>query len=928
MFSQTTIDSLKQVINTTKNDSIKIDTYLRLFVAYSRTDANISLKYVIKAQELAQKNGFELSFANTKYREGSILRDLGEHSKSNTTLNEALTIYNKLEYLEGIINVKIEQAILLQDQFKLEEATMIYIDALPFTIKSGDINTEARIHNNLGGLYKTLKQKDKAIYHYKKALTLVKEINFKPGISAILTNLGSVDFELNDYKRAENYLKEALTLKIEAGDKLGESRVLSNLALIQIDKKEYTLAETNFRYANDLAIEVNNKQQLSVTGYGLAECAFLKKEYKKCIQLCNTLLPTLKEINQLEVSNAIYEFLSKSYHSLGDYKNAFNFSELHNKLSDSLYNKNILEISNTLDAKYQNNKNAKEIELLKSQNQLIEQQKTNQRNLLLGGLAFTSLVGLFFFLQYKNRKKINNKLKELSVAKSNFFANISHEFRTPLTLISGPIQAQLKKENLTEEERSNLEMMQRNSNRLLSLVNQLLDISKIESGRIQLKISNQQIIPFIGILVDGFTFIIKQKNIKFVSQINPTMTETWFDKDAVEKIVINLLSNAIKYTNENGTIECYALVENDHLHFEVKNTGKGLTKNEITHIFERFYQVNEDKLGVGIGLSLVKELINLHKGTVSVESTINQWTSFKVILPINKSAFNNDEYAKQKSFSLEKETIPYLESKSEINTEELQTTEDDKLIILIVDDNADIRSYVSTIFNKKYAIIEAENGQKGIDLAIKHIPDIIISDVMMPVLDGIALSINLKKDERTSHIPIILLTAKSGDQNEIAGIKTGADDYITKPFSEDLLKLKVENRIENLKKLQERFSQEIVLRPKDISVNSIEEQFLEKIQIVLDTQLTETSFSIQDFCEATAMSRMQLHRKLKALTGLSTTEFIKSQRLKLATTLLKNSDINISQIGYAVGFNDHAYFSKSFKEMYFCTPSEYANKSN
>jgi len=928
LFSQSKIDSLKQVINTTKNDSVKVDTYIQLYLFYARTDANISLDYAVKAEELSLKNGYELRVANAKYRKAAILRDLGQYSKSDATLTEALIIYNKLEDIKGITAVKIEQAFLLQDQFKLEEAALLYIEALPYTIKSGDKNAEARIHNNLGGLYKTLKQKEKAIDHYEQALILVKELNFKPGISAILTNLGAVDFELNDYERAENYLKEALSLKIEAGDKLGESRVLANLARIQINKKDYALAEANYKRANDLAIQVNNKNQLSITSYGLAEAAFLKGDYKQCIKLSKALLPILEELNHLAISIAVNEFLSKSYKETGDFKNAFKIATLKNTLSDSLYNDNILSVTNELEAKYENNKNAKEIELLKSKNELIEQQKMNQRNLLLGGLGFTSLIGLFFFLQYKNRKKINTKLKELSIAKSNFFANISHEFRTPLTLISGPIQAQLKKENLTEEERNSLEMMQRNSNRLLSLVNQLLDISKIESGRIQLRISNQQIVPFIGTLVDGFTFITKQKNIKFISQINPTKVETWFDKDAVEKIVVNLLSNAIKYTNENGTIECTVFVENDSLHFEVKNTGKGLTKNEITHIFERFYQVNEDKLGVGIGLSLVKELINLHKGTVSVESTINQWTRFKVILPINKSAFNNDEYAKQKPSGLEMETIPYLEVKSEINTDELQTPEDDKLIILIVDDNADIRTYVSNIFKGIYTIIEAENGQNGIDLAIQHIPDIIISDVMMPVLDGIALSKKLKKDERTSHIPIILLTAKTGEKNEIEGIKTGADDYITKPFSEDLLKLKVENRIENLKTLQERFSQEIILRPKDISVNSIEEQFLEKIQIVLDTQLTETSFSIQDFCEATAMSRMQLHRKLKALTGLSTSEFIKTQRLKLATTLLKNSDINISQIGYAVGFNDHAYFSKSFKEMYHCTPSEYANKSN
>ena len=927
MFSQSKIDSLKQVVNTTKNDSIKVDTYIELYLLYARTDANISLDYAIKAEELSLKNGFELRVANAKYRKAAILRDLGQYSKSDIASNEALKIYSKLEDLEGITSVKIGQATILHEQSRLEEASELYLDALPYAIKSGDKNTEARIHNLLGSIYKSLKQKDKAIEHYNIALALVKELKFKPGISAILTNLGVVDYEENDYERAEKHLSEALVLKRELGDKLGESRVLANIARINISKEEYALAEKNYLLANEIAIKVNNRQQLSITGYGLAEAAFLKKDYKHCIQLCNALLPTLIELNQLEVSIAIYEFLSKSYNSLGDYKNAFDFAEMHNKLSDSVYNKNILEISNTLDAKYQNNKNAKEIELLKSQNELIEQQKTNQRNLLLGGLGFTSLIGLFFFLQYKNRKKINTKLKELDASKSNFFVNVSHEFRTPLTLILGPINRFLKKENLNTEDRSNLEMMHRNSNRLLSLVDELLAISKIEDGRFKLKVSKSPIIPFIQTLVNGFTFKAQQDEIDYLVNIDPTNQEAWFDKNALEKIVVNLMSNAIKYTNENGKIECHALVENDNLHFEVKNTGKGLTEEEIKNIFERFYQVNENKLGVGVGLALVKELITLHKGSITVESTFNQWTSFKIILPINKSSYSQKEFVKDNAIIIKQEPIPFLLNKEFSEVEKEENTNQDSQILLIVDDNKDIRTYVSDIFKKSYTVIEAENGQKGIDMAIEHIPNIIISDVMMPVLDGIALSKKLKKDERTSHIPIILLTAKTGEQNEIAGIKTGADDYITKPFSEDLLTLKVKNRIDNLKTLQDRFSQEIILRPKDISVNSIEEKFLERIQFVLDTQVTETSFSIQDFCEATGMSRMQLHRKLKALTGLTTSEFVRSERLKLAANLLTSSDINISQIGYTVGFNDHAYFSKSFKEMYDCTPSEYAHKT-
>ncbi|MEE9348600.1 MAG: response regulator [Flavobacteriaceae bacterium] len=529
-------------------------------------------------------------------------------------------------------------------------------------------------------------------------------------------------------------------------------------------------------------------------------------------------------------------------------------------------------------------------------------------------------------IDFNNEKQKKENLIKLSKLKSNFFTNISHEFRTPLTLISGPIQKQLKKQNLKEEDIQDFKMIQRNSNRLLTLVDQLLDISKLESGSLKLKVLKTKAIPFIGNLIDGFSFKAKQKKIDFIINTNNTNKNTWVDKDAIEKIITNLLSNAIKYTPENGTIICNTFIEDDKLVFEVKNSGKGLTEKELRKVFKRFYQTNNVSEGVGIGLALVKELVTLHRGKITVESSENKWTVFKIVLPINKVSFKEDEIV----------LIPSNFDQNLIKEEALYKTENQEStdlnnempILLIVEDNTDVRTYVSSIFSDTYSILQAKNGQEGIDLAIKHIPDIIISDIMMPIKDGIELCNTLKVDERTSHIPIILLTAKAGEENEIKGVKIGADDYITKPFNEDLLKLKVEKRIEIRKKLQERFSQEVILKPVDVAINSIDQLFLERLQTVLDDNLLESSFNTKEFCNAVSMSRMQLHRKIKALFGMSTSEFIRSQRLKLAADLLKKSDINVSQVGYSVGFNDHAYFSKRFKEVYNCTPSEYANSKN
>ena len=577
-----------------------------------------------------------------------------------------------------------------------------------------------------------------------------------------------------------------------------------------------------------------------------------------------------------------------------------------------------------LETKYQTKEKEQEIALLKSQNETVEQQKRNQRNLLLGGIGITTIVGLFLFGLFRNRQKTNTKLKELDTAKSNFFANISHEFRTPLTLITNPIERTLEEDNLSDTKRQQFEMAKRNSDRLLSLVNQLLDLSKIDDGQLKLQIEKSNAIKCINALSESFTYTAKQKNINYNLNIKPYTKDVYFDKDALEKIVVNLISNAVKYTKEKGTISCDVFIKNDTLHLKVKNSSKGLSPTEIKNIFHRFYQTNEKNNGTGIGLALVKELVELHNGKIDVSSMPNEFTTFSVTLPVDKNSFKNDQFVtSQKDTSV---VIPNIGKTISIEDEEF--TDTNQPILLLVEDNEDVRFLLKQTFEDTYNIITAPNGEKGIELALEHIPDLIISDIMMPIKDGIELTERLKNDERTSHIPIILLTAKAGDDNKLTGIKVGADDYITKPFNSKLLITKAEKLIENRRLLQQRYSQELVLYPKDISVTNIDEQFLEKVQTILDDNLLESSFSVTDFSEAAGMSRMQLHRKLKALTGLTTTEFIRSQRLKLAAKLLQTSDINISQVGYSVGFNDHSYFAKCFKDSYKCTPTEYAKRNS
>ncbi|MCX7550622.1 response regulator, partial [Xanthomarina sp. F2636L] len=499
--------------------------------------------------------------------------------------------------------------------------------------------------------------------------------------------------------------------------------------------------------------------------------------------------------------------------------------------------------------------------------------------------------------------------------KTKLYTNISHEFRTPLTLISGPIDNQLAKTDLSKTDKKELSLVKQNADRLLHLVNQMLDLSMIDSGQTKLRVSRGDLSILFKQLVSAFQYQANQKNITIKHQIFD-LKDVWFDADVIEKVSSNLLSNAIKYAPKNSEIIFDALNLDGMLVLSIINSSKLVGKEDLSKLFQRFYQDNELSDGVGVGLALVRDLVTLSKGTIIANNIDANRIQFNVSLPINKDAFTAEEiYDRLKVENLSLETDELI---SEVNT--------NKSSLLIVEDETDIRAFIVSIFSDNYDILEAENGKIGLEKAQENLPDLIISDIMMPELDGIELCHGIKTNELTSHIPVILLTAKVGEHHEIEGLKTGADAYVTKPFSSEKLKIRVEKLIENRIKLQKHFSNTLTINP-ELAITSTETEFLKKLQLVLDTHISNSEFTSETFCKYMQISRTQLHRKLKAITGMTTSEFIRSQRLKLAVQLLKSSDATMAEIAYQVGFNSPSYFNKCFKEVYNCTPAEYILKT-
>ncbi len=534
--------------------------------------------------------------------------------------------------------------------------------------------------------------------------------------------------------------------------------------------------------------------------------------------------------------------------------------------------------------------------------------KTNL-SILIGTLAQILFLSYALYIKTLQLEKEKYISENLNAIKSRFFANISHEFRTPLTLIKSPVQS-LQADIEDENQKSKLNLIDANANRMLELVDQLLELSKIDSGNVKLILKEGNISALLASIMESFAFQSKEKGIRFTANIQKTFENNVFDKDVIEKIVTNLVSNAFKYAPPNESIAFASTVENSHLKLVVSNTGSDVKKEELPKLFDRFYQKNEDDPGVGIGLALVKELVDLYKGTFTTSLEKGE-LSFIVLLPL---AVTNENAVVIAS----KPENPTIENAIDPKTE--------LPVLLIVDDNAEIRSLLKDIFKTDYQILEAHDGEKGLQLAQKEIPDCILSDVMMPKMDGFEFTRQIKSNELTSFIPVALLTAKTSDEAHLEGLTSTADAYLTKPFNNAIVKATVNQLIAERKKLHQRYSQELVLRPVDIVINAVDEKFIEKLQVILDKELSNADFSSENFASAAGMSRMQLHRKLKSLLGVSAMEFLRNERLKMAAALLQKSNGNISEIAYAVGFNDVSYFSKCFREMFGCTPSDYPDK--
>jgi len=532
---------------------------------------------------------------------------------------------------------------------------------------------------------------------------------------------------------------------------------------------------------------------------------------------------------------------------------------------------------------------------------------------------------------YEFEKIKARKLHELDSFKLNLFTNISHEIKTPLTLIISPLTKILKYNFPHPEIKEHLLLMEKNANQLMKLITQLLDYRKFQDGKLKIELKRGDMVSFCKNIFMSFEGLMKEKDIvyKFGSVQNKIMTS--FDPDKLKNILNNLVSNAIRNNKQGGSITFFIsmVIEQDkefeanesrYVKIAIHDTGIGISEKELPKIFNRFYSksTHQEINSTGIGLAFARELIELHNGKIYVESKEGKGSTFTVLLPFIKDAVEVIDEVSGKE----------MDTKDYVKTNAFNLAQKTKKILLVVEDNEDVQQFIKSHFKNEFIVLDAMNGKDGLELALSTIPDIIICDIMLPGMDGRELCRRIKKDERTSHIPVIILTALASKDYVKEGLLTGVDDYITKPFDIDMLQTKIENLLMMRKSLKEKYTKMMLLKPTHVSFKTLDEKFLEKAIKIIEKYIDDPKFNIDKFTSEVGVSRMQLYRKIDALTNMTVKEFVNDIRLKRAEQILSEKKINISEVAFSVGFNDLSYFGKCFKRKYGISASKYNQKHN
>ncbi|HKI44707.1 MAG TPA: tetratricopeptide repeat protein [Balneolales bacterium] len=954
---------------TTSRDSLSSKALLDLSDEYTFSNPEKAKGYAQKALIIAKKEDDKSAEIRSSYRLGEINIRLGDLEEAKPYLNDGLKI-------SRTINKRTFIARGLFDLSKYYEGEFDFTNALDYLNQSSSIYKQLGMNMNMadcytsyGRIYGELGSYDKALDYYFKSLKINEKSGNKRGISVVKKNIGMVYLDNLQYNDALTFFSQALQINQSENDQEGIVITTMDIGVVHQKTGNYEVALDKYRKALILAKQISDKIDIALLLGNIGSTLEQQGKYeeglpylfsslaartrihyytdhvlndisdtymalhnfseaKKYAEMAVDSSKKTKDLDQLRYA---YLVLARANEKMGDFKDAYEALTQSDIAKDSLTGIQKNRQMQKLQVIYNTEQKEQTIKLLTLQ----QERASFRRNtyLISAMLVIAFLVLLYNRQRLKSRKnsELLQKEHEVAAMKSNFFDNISHEFRTPLTLILGPLQL-LQADTENPKVKKQLGIMDRNVKRLLSLINQLLDLSKLDWGKITLTRSWFDIVQVVKGVTMTFQSLAEMKKIELLLESESDYLDVYCDQEKVETILTNLLTNAFHFTPDQGRIKVTLHISagnpNDNTYIlTVIDNGTGIQKKDISMVFDRFHQSVNSRDGhydgTGIGLALTKELVELHKGSISVFSKEGEGTEFTVTLPVGDRYMSDPTGPDVPQPEIVELTTPI--SQTDHRDEELTTSlshPGDAPLVLLIEDNEDVMIYLKDILGETYRLLEERDGETGVITAIETIPDLVISDVMMPKKNGYEVCDTLKRDERTSHIPIILLTARASLDDKMHGLNTRADEYLTKPFVPRELLIRIQNLIESRRQLMEKYKRKFIIKPDEISVNSIDEAFLLRVGKVVEQHLDDEQFSVEQLCREVGMSRSHIHRKLVALTDQSATEFIRSFRLHRAKEMIGQKAGSISEISYAVGFGSPSYFSKCFRLEFGITPSE------
>lgn len=948
--AQQNTDSLTWLLRKENNDSLKCVIIMDMVTDFQQRGVNDStIYYGRKLAGLAEKTD-NISYHIKACRAlGYAYRRIGQIDSSFWNFHKGVSLcrpgvdnLTKASILNGIGIVYLETA--LYDSaytYFLKTIAVLEILDKPLYI--------AKTKNNIGNIFWHRDDFKKALQYYQEALDVGRNFNDSLGIPIALINVANSYKQLGRADTALTIMNEALSIYRIRGDMKGEALASSNLAYIRMDRKEYAQALVAARHSLALNEKIGAEMQKAGSFQSIGMIQVELKNYDEAIRAFKQGLEIADKLSSKDISLDTHRGLLNAYKGMGNYKEALRHAEQMKAIKDSLFNEGKNKLIAEYEARYESEKKNKELAMLYKGTELQESELKREKlvqNMLIGGGVLLIVVSIILFRSYRLRQEEKRKLldrqlrqekseaerlQELDEAKSRFFANIAHEFRTPLTLIQAPAEM-IREETDESRSKEHAEVIMRNASRLLSLVNQLLDLSKLEAGMIQLQAVKDDFVTFAEGCTYAFESLAEENDIRLTFESNVRELKADFDPEKCVIILNNLISNALKFTSPFGEVHVAVsrvMSAQPVVQVTVRDSGIGMDESLLPNIFDRFFQADDSLTrkaqGTGIGLALVKELVELHHGGIEVSSSPGKGTTFILWLP------QHQENAVEKTSSGKTpadESVMWPDqdakefpsgSHANHNQEELH-----EHTVLVVEDNKEVRRFIIDMLRGHYQVLAAENGVEGLAKAIEHVPDLIISDVMMPEMDGYTYCREIKNDDRTSHIPIILLTAKAGTESRVEGLEIGADDFLSKPFHGKELLARIKNLIHIRKQLQRKYC----LSGNEALLAKKENKFITQLKEAIEAHIDEEEFSVDELATAVGMSRTQIHRKLKALTDQSTTQFVRQYKLEKALVMLRTRDYNVSEVAFSLGFNSLAYFSTSFTQHFGYTPSEASKKLN